>query len=134
MTAPGTIMMAKMFEPETEVPETSGNVKLDIPKTDVNLVDAAARGTGEGLHLMLNVIAMLISFIALIALVNGGMGWVHTQGRVLSRQPADRSVLARPAGRLGAGRLVEGQWRRGRPARHARGAQRVHRLRAARAR
>ncbi len=79
MTAPGTIMMSKMFQPEVEVPETSGNVKLDIPKTDVNLVDAAARGTGEGLHLMLNVIAMLISFIALIALVNGGMGWVHAK-------------------------------------------------------
>ena len=78
MTAPGTIMMAKMFEPETEVPETSGDVKIDIPRTDVNLVDAAARGTGEGLHLMLNVIAMLISFIALIALVNGGMGWLHS--------------------------------------------------------
>ncbi|MGH7524959.1 MAG: NupC/NupG family nucleoside CNT transporter [Gemmatimonadales bacterium] len=78
MTAPGTIMMAKMFEPETEVPETSGNLKIDIPRTDVNLVDAAARGTGEGLHLMLNVIAMLISFIALIALVNGAMGWVHS--------------------------------------------------------
>jgi CNT family concentrative nucleoside transporter len=78
MTAPGTIMMAKLFEPETEVPETSGNVKVDIPKTDVNIVDAAARGTGEGLHLMLNVIAMLISFIALIALVNGGMGWIHS--------------------------------------------------------
>lgn len=78
MTAPGTIMMAKMFEPETMVPETSGNVKIDIPRTDVNLVDAAARGTGEGLHLMLNVIAMLISFIALIALVNGGMGWLHS--------------------------------------------------------
>ena len=77
MTAPGTIMMAKMFEPETAIPETYGNVKLDIPKTDVNLVDAAARGTGEGLHLMLNVIAMLVSFIALIALLNGGMGWVH---------------------------------------------------------
>lgn len=79
MTAPGTIMMAKLFEPETGIPETSGNVKLDIPKTDVNLVDAAARGTGEGLHLMLNVIAMLVSFIALIALLNGGMGWVHGQ-------------------------------------------------------
>jgi CNT family concentrative nucleoside transporter len=77
MTAPGTIMMAKMFEPETEVPETSGNLKIDIPQTDVNVLDAAARGTGEGLHLMLNVIAMLISFIALIALINGGMAWVH---------------------------------------------------------
>ena len=77
MTAPGTIMMSKMFEPETGTPETYGNVKLDIPKTDVNLVDAAARGTGEGLHLMLNVIAMLVSFIALVALTNGAMGWIH---------------------------------------------------------
>ena len=50
MTAPGTIMMAKLFEPETEVPETYGNVKLDMPKQDVNLLDAAARGTSEGLQ------------------------------------------------------------------------------------
>jgi concentrative nucleoside transporter, CNT family len=77
MTAPGTIMMAKLMEPETETPETYGRVKLDIPKTDVNVVAAAARGTGEGLHLMLNVIAMLIAFIALVALVNGVFGWVH---------------------------------------------------------
>jgi len=77
MTAPGTIMMSKILEPETEVPETRGGVKVDIPRTDVNVLDAAARGTGEGLHLMLNVIAMLISFIALIALVNGLLGWVH---------------------------------------------------------
>ncbi|HTY07315.1 MAG TPA: NupC/NupG family nucleoside CNT transporter [Gemmatimonadales bacterium] len=77
MTAPGTIMMAKIFEPETQVPETRGGVKVDIPRTDVNLVDAASRGTSEGLHLMLNVMAMLISFIALIALTNGIMGAVH---------------------------------------------------------
>lgn len=77
MTAPGTIMMAKILEPETEVPETLGGVKVDIPRTDVNVLDAAARGTSEGLHLMLNVIAMLISFIALIALINGLFGWIH---------------------------------------------------------
>jgi CNT family concentrative nucleoside transporter len=77
MTAPGTIMMAKIFEPETQVPETLGGVKVDIPRTDVNVVDAASRGTVEGLHLMLNVIAMLISFIALIALTNGILGVVH---------------------------------------------------------
>src|SRR5437763_8595839 len=77
MTAPGTIMMAKIIEPETEVPETLGGVKVDIPRTDVNVLDAAARGTSEGLFLMLNVIAMLISFIALIALVNGLFGWIH---------------------------------------------------------
>jgi len=77
MTAPGTIMMSKIFEPETAVPETMGGVKVDIPRIDVNVVDAAARGTSEGLSLMLNVIAMLISFIAIVALINGGFGWVH---------------------------------------------------------
>ena len=77
MTAPGTIMMSKLFQPETDKPETFGNVKLDIPKTDVNVIDAAARGTSEGLHLMLNVIAMLVSFIALVALLNGAMGAIH---------------------------------------------------------
>ncbi|MCC7124329.1 MAG: NupC/NupG family nucleoside CNT transporter [Acidobacteria bacterium] len=70
MTAPGTLMMAKMFVPETEVPETLGTVRLEVEKTDVNIIDAAGRGTGEGLHLALNVGAMLISFVALIALVN----------------------------------------------------------------
>jgi CNT family concentrative nucleoside transporter len=77
MTAPGTIMMAKIMEPETDVPETLGGVKGEIPRTDVNVVDAAARGTSEGLQLMLNVIAMLVSFIALIALANGLFGWIH---------------------------------------------------------
>ncbi len=77
MTAPGTIMMAKLFEPETEVPETYGKVKLDMPKQDVNLLDAAARGTSEGLNLMLNVIAMLVSFVALVALLNGGFAAIH---------------------------------------------------------
>jgi CNT family concentrative nucleoside transporter len=77
MTAPGTIMMAKILEPEMEIPETLGGVKVDIPRTDVNVVDAAARGTTDGLHLMLNVIAMLVSFIALVALLNGAFGWVH---------------------------------------------------------
>jgi CNT family concentrative nucleoside transporter len=74
MTAPGTLMMAKMFVPETQVPETMGTVRLEIEKTDVNVIDAAGRGTGEGLQLALNVGAMLISFLALIALVNALLG------------------------------------------------------------
>jgi concentrative nucleoside transporter, CNT family len=76
MTAPGTLMMAKIFVPETEVPETMGTVKLEIERTDVNVIDAAGRGTGEGLSLALNVGAMLISFLALIALVNALLGLV----------------------------------------------------------
>ncbi len=80
MTAPGTIMMAKMFVPETEQPKTAGTVTLKIERTDVNVIDAAARGTGEGLHLALNVGAMLISFLALIALVNALLGTVPLGG------------------------------------------------------
>jgi CNT family concentrative nucleoside transporter len=76
MTAPGTLMMAKMFVPETQVPETLGTVRLEIERTDVNVIDAAGRGTTEGLQLALNVGAMLISFMALIALVNAMLGVV----------------------------------------------------------
>jgi concentrative nucleoside transporter, CNT family len=74
MTAPGTIMMAKMMVPETGVPKTMGTVRLEVEKTDVNVIDAAGRGTGDGLHLALNVGAMLISFLALIALINALLG------------------------------------------------------------
>jgi len=77
MTAPGTIMMAKMLVPETGMPKTMGTVKLEVERTDVNVIDAAGRGTGEGLHLALNVGAMLISFLALVALANAILGLVH---------------------------------------------------------
>jgi concentrative nucleoside transporter, CNT family len=76
MTAPGTIMMAKMLVPETEVPKTMGSVRLQVERTDVNVIDAAGRGTSEGLQLALNVGAMLISFLALVALVNALLGLV----------------------------------------------------------
>jgi CNT family concentrative nucleoside transporter len=74
MTAPGTLMMAKLFVPETGTPETSGTVRLEVEETDVNVIDAIGRGTGEGLHLALNVGAMLISFLALVALLNAILG------------------------------------------------------------
>jgi CNT family concentrative nucleoside transporter len=74
MTAPGTILLAKILVPETEEPETAGTVRLVVPRTDANVIGAAARGTGEGLNLALNVGAMLISFLALVALVNAILG------------------------------------------------------------
>ncbi len=76
MTAPGTLMMAKMFVPETGVPETQGSVVLKNEKIDVNVIDAAGRGTAEGLHLAMNVLAMLISFVSLVALLNALLGLV----------------------------------------------------------
>jgi CNT family concentrative nucleoside transporter len=54
-----------------------GTVRLEMEQTDVNVIDAAGRGTGEGLHLALNVGAMLVSFLALLALVNALLGVVH---------------------------------------------------------
>jgi CNT family concentrative nucleoside transporter len=77
MTAPATILLAKMFIPETEVPETLGSVKVDVEKPGVNVIDAAARGASDGLQLALNIGAMLIAFLGLIALVNGILGWLH---------------------------------------------------------
>src|SRR5216684_3366301 len=78
MTAPATIMLAKMFEPEVDVPVTAGKVDVKLEKTAVNVIDAAAQGAGDGLHLALNIAGMLIAFLALIAMVNGGLGWFRT--------------------------------------------------------
>jgi concentrative nucleoside transporter, CNT family len=79
MTAPGTILMAKMLVPETEQPKTAGTVHIDEESMhkDSNLLAAIARGTIDGGKLAFNVGIMLISFIALIALLNGIMGGVH---------------------------------------------------------
>jgi CNT family concentrative nucleoside transporter len=78
MTAPATIMLSKIFIPETEKPATAGRVEIKVEKTAVNVIDAAAQGAGDGLHLALNVGGMLIAFLALIAMLNGILGWVHT--------------------------------------------------------
>ncbi len=78
MTAPATLMLAKMFVPETGLPVTAGTIRVEIERPGVNLIDAAARGAGDGLQLALNIGAMLIAFLALIAMVNGGLAWVHS--------------------------------------------------------
>jgi CNT family concentrative nucleoside transporter len=81
MAAPGALVISKIMFPETEKSETEGEVKLELSKTHANLVDAIAAGASEGLKVGLNVIAMLIGFIALIALVDLGLGhigaWVN---------------------------------------------------------
>ncbi len=92
MTAPATLMLAKIFVPETGSPVTRGTVQVEIEKPGVNLIDAAARGAGDGLHLALNIAGMLIAFLALIAMVNGGLGWLH--GYIPWLPPSLQKILA----------------------------------------
>jgi CNT family concentrative nucleoside transporter len=81
MTAPGTILISKMLVPETEQPKTAGRVVLseeeEKAEQEENLLGAISRGTTDGLNLALNVAAMLISFLALVALLNGILGGIH---------------------------------------------------------
>jgi len=76
MNAPAAIVMAKILVPETGTPLTKGAVKLEVERTEVNMIDAAARGAGAGLNLALNVGAMLIAFLSLVALVNWPLQYV----------------------------------------------------------
>jgi concentrative nucleoside transporter, CNT family len=82
MTAPGTILVSKMLVPETEQPKTAGKVVMPEAEAErekqENLLGAIARGTGDGLHMALNIGAMLIAFIALIHLLDGLMGGIHS--------------------------------------------------------
>jgi len=77
MTAPGTLLLSKMLVPETEKPVTAGRVEMANLEKDPNALGALSRGTIDGLHLALNVAAMLISFIAIIYLCDGILGGLH---------------------------------------------------------
>jgi CNT family concentrative nucleoside transporter len=83
MTAPGTLLMAKMLVPETGQPKTAGRVVMNeeemAAEKSENLLGAISRGTTDGLHLSLNIAAMLISFLALIALTDAILGGVHNE-------------------------------------------------------
>ncbi|MEZ5393138.1 MAG: nucleoside transporter C-terminal domain-containing protein [Bryobacterales bacterium] len=76
MTAPACIMLAKILVPETGEPETLGSIPGQAGEADANIIDAAARGAGEGLHLALIVGAMLVAFVGLVALLDGILGGV----------------------------------------------------------
>jgi concentrative nucleoside transporter, CNT family len=81
MAAPGALVISKIVFPEVEESQTKGSVKLEIKKQHTNLLDAISHGAGDGLKVSLNVLAMLIGFIALIAMVDYTLGWI---GRGLS--------------------------------------------------
>ncbi len=89
MAAPATLVVAKLLIPETGMPLTRGTVKMEVEKTSSNVIDAAAAGAGDGLRLALNIGAMLLAFIALIALVNWPLTWI---GEVTGLQ----AMLGRP--------------------------------------
>ncbi len=74
LSAPAALVIAKVMLPETETPATYEGTNLSVEKVDANVIDAAARGAGEGLKLALNVGAMLLAFIALVAMVNALLG------------------------------------------------------------
>lgn len=74
MAAPGALVIAKIVYPETMPSLTEGSVQLSVPRTTTNLIDAAARGASEGLRIGMQVIGMLIAFIALIAMLDWGIG------------------------------------------------------------
>ncbi len=76
MSAPAAIVMAKILVPERGVPETLGEVKIIVEKTEANVLEAAANGAGEGLKLALNVGAMLLAFLALLAVLNALLTWL----------------------------------------------------------
>ncbi len=112
MAAPAALVISKIIFPETEVPETSGNVKVEIERTSSNVIEAAASGASDGLKLALNVAAMLIAFIALIALFNWVLGsfgdllginqyFQDTFGQPLSLQLLLGLVLQVVAGAIG---------------------------------
>ncbi|TQD45601.1 NupC/NupG family nucleoside CNT transporter [Lysobacter aestuarii] len=89
MAAPATLLIAKILVPETATPLTLGTVRMDVEKTTTNVIDAAAAGAADGLKLALNVGAMLLAFIALIALLNAPLVWI---GEITGLQ----DVLGRP--------------------------------------
>ena len=71
MAAPAALVMAKLLIPETEQSKTAGNVMLEVEPTDVNVIDSAARGAGQGITLALNIGGMLIAFLAIIYMIDG---------------------------------------------------------------
>ncbi|UHQ22445.1 NupC/NupG family nucleoside CNT transporter [Lysobacter sp. 5GHs7-4] len=95
MAAPATLVIAKILVPEVGEPLTRGTVKMEVEKTTANVIDAAAAGAGDGLRLALNIGAMLLAFIALIALVNHPLIWLGDVTGLAAAigKPTDLSTL-----------------------------------------
>ena len=106
MSAPATLVIAKVMFPETEEPETRGKADMFDDKQDANIIDAAARGASDGMQLAINVAAMLIAFVAIIALLNFLLGFPsravnaqtyhHVSGYLVSAEGALDPACAQP--------------------------------------
>jgi len=96
MSAPASLVIAKIMVPETEESPTKGVVRIDVPREDVNVLDAACRGAADGLKLALNVAAMLLAFIALVALLNWALSSLapHVAGAPLTLERILGWILA----------------------------------------
>jgi CNT family concentrative nucleoside transporter len=95
MAAPATILIAKMLLPEKEHSFTKGEVEINVEKNASNVIESAANGATDGLNLALNVAAMLLAFISLIALLNSGVEWIFTDtfGLTIQGKPITASIL-----------------------------------------
>jgi CNT family concentrative nucleoside transporter len=95
MAAPATLVIAKILIPETGEPLTRGTVKMEVENTTSNVIDAAAAGAGDGLRLALNIGAMLLAFIALIAMINAPLTWLGDVTGVAAAigKPTDLSAI-----------------------------------------
>jgi concentrative nucleoside transporter, CNT family len=93
MAAPGALVIAKIFYPEDQTPETMGDIEAEVEQKDQNGIDAAASGASEGLKLALNVGAMLLAFIAIIALINSVLSWTGDITRLTTIIPAEEFTL-----------------------------------------
>jgi CNT family concentrative nucleoside transporter len=77
MAAPGALVIAKIVFPETEESQTKGKVSIEIKSQYTNIIDAISHGASDGMKISINVIAMLIGFIALMAVINALLGLIH---------------------------------------------------------
>jgi nucleoside transporter len=106
LSAPAAFIVAKIMVPEREKPATLGEAAIEVPSEDVNLLDAAASGSTVGLQLTLNVIGMLFSFVAIIAMANVMVGWLGSFfGSTAGLMQLDLILIAMAAGVLAVSRI-----------------------------
>jgi CNT family concentrative nucleoside transporter len=93
MNAPAGLILSKMIRPEVGEPLTKGTLKMEVERSESNVIEAAAGGAAQGVQLAINVAAMLMAFVALVALLNFGLQWFGTSVLRLSGEPLSLQFL-----------------------------------------